>query len=559
MLLRWIVRCDGQPAARSRIAAQFPVQPRTMAGLMQVARGSIETRDFARSDEAFDALMAHFPAEEAVYTHYIASLKKRREFDQADGVLRSDRGNMRESTTLARLRPAGVEHPAGGAEVPQAFAPLAGMLARIVGERRERHENGKTFLGGITLLGASLAAGGAERQFVQTALGLQQACIGGNPVGAIDIAGPVKVVCRSLDGRRQGDFFLEDLQRAGIPVQQYANFGQARAGTRSSLMARFAPAMQTLPAPIKEGCDQLTDMLAWLAPDVVHIWQDGMIHATALAALAARVPKIVLSVRTMPPSDRSDRDKPEFRVLYTALLRAPGVILTANSHFAARRYAAWLEIDTARIRVIHNGVARMPDTADTGTTRKFDIFAAATADADFTVGTVMRFDKNKRPYFWIDCAAAILARRPRTRFIMTGEGTLLDSAISYAASLGIGSRILFAGLSQHIGFWLGKFDAFLLASQFEGLPNVLIEAQLAGVPVCATQTGGNCETMLPGETGEVFPIGDVPDPSEIAAWLAALGDDPARRAAMSARARSFAAEIFSVDRMLEATVDAYLS
>ena len=561
LLLRWIFLSDGQAAAQERLAARFPQMPATLAGLVQAARGGVEARDHERSDAAFDLAIDAFPADESVYLYYFAALKKRRMFKRADEVLALGRRNLPGSTALARVAPfgaAGALALAGGNDVTSEFAPLAGILGQLVDERRDRRERGKSFLGGIALVGASLAAGGAERQFVQTALGLQAASAGGLALAGIDIAGPVRVVCRSLGGRRQGDFFLADLQRAGVPVQQFSGAWIAGARTRSALMLRFAAAMQSLPAPMKEGCDELADMLAWFAPDVVHIWQDGMIHAAALAALAARVPKIVLGVRTMPPSDRADRDKPEYRVLYDALLRAPGVVMIANSHFAAQRYAAWLEIDPVRIRVIHNGVAPMPATADAGTVTKFDAFAAATADADFTIGTVMRFDSNKRPHFWIDCAAAILERRPRTRFVMTGDGALLESAVAYAASLGVGGRILFAGLSQHIGFWLGTFDAFLLTSQFEGLPNVLIEAQLAGVPVCATAAGGNAETMLQDETGTVLTIGDVPDPAAIAQWLAALGDDPARRHAMSARARSFAASEFSVERMLEATVEAYL-
>ena len=561
MLMRWIAQCDGPAAAQERLARQFPQLPATLAGLLQLARGGIEARDTARSDAAFDTAIEAFATEESVYLHYFAALNKRGAFDRAGEVLARGRRNLPDSTALARMAPpaaAGAPAPAGGNDVAPEFAALAGILGQLVDERRDRRESGKSFLGGIALVGASLAAGGAERQFVQTALGLQAASASGLALAGVDIAGPVRVVCRSLGGRRQGDFFLADLQRAGVPVRQYSGNWIAGARPRSALMQRFAAAMPSLPAPMKEGCDELADMLAWLAPDVVHIWQDGMIHAAALAALAARVPKIVLGVRTMPPSDRADRDKPEYRVLYDALLRAPGVIITANSHFSARRYASWLEIDPARIRVIHNGVASMPLAADAGTVKKFSAFAAATADADFTVGTVMRFDSNKRPHFWIDCAAAILERRPGTRFVMTGDGALLESAVAYAAALGIGGRMLFAGLSQHIGFWLGTFDAFLLTSQFEGLPNVLIEAQLAGVPVCATEAGGNAETMLQDETGTVLPIGDVPDPAAIAQWLAALGDDPARRQAMSARARSFAASEFSVERMLEATVEAYL-
>ncbi len=49
-------------------------------------------------------------------------------------------------------------------------------------------------------------------------------------------------------------------------------------------------------------------------------------------------------------------------MLYQTLLSAPGIVLTANSRFAARRYATWLGIDEACVRVIYNGVQPLADT-----------------------------------------------------------------------------------------------------------------------------------------------------------------------------------------------------
>jgi glycosyltransferase involved in cell wall biosynthesis len=90
----------------------------------------------------------------------------------------------------------------------------------------------------------------------------------------------------------------------------------------------------------------------------------------------------------------------------------------------------------------------------------------------------------------------------------------------------------------------------LLCSRVEGLPNVLVEAQALGCPVVATDAGGTRETIEPGVTGFLRPIGDVAGLSDD--LLRLLGDG-AMRAAMSARARGFARERFPLERMVRET------
>ncbi len=46
---------------------------------------------------------------------------------------------------------------------------------------------------------------------------------------------------------------------------------------------------------------KLTDEINTSKPDILHIWQDGMVYNAGLAAILARVPRIVLSARSVPP------------------------------------------------------------------------------------------------------------------------------------------------------------------------------------------------------------------------------------------------------------------
>ncbi len=95
----------------------------------------------------------------------------------------------------------------------------------------------------------------------------------------------------------------------------------------------------------------------------------------------------------------------------------------------------------------------------------------------------------------------------------------------------------------------GAFDIAVQASDSEGLPNVVLEAAAAGLPIIATAVGGTAEILTHGVDGILVPKGDQPALSDAIADLAA---DPAsrHRLGIAARAR---AEAFSVARLAEQT------
>ena len=65
------------------------------------------------------------------------------------------------------------------------------------------------------------------------------------------------------------------------------------------------------------------------------------------------------------------------------------------------------------------------------------------------------------------------------RFQMVGDGPMLETAISHAKALGLEDLVEFSGYRDDVNDILPTFDAFLLTSAIEGLPNVLIEARCA--------------------------------------------------------------------------------
>jgi glycosyltransferase involved in cell wall biosynthesis len=570
MVIRLTSRLNGQEAARAIMTARFPDVDLVTAEqpLFALALGLEELGEAAKAEDTLCRLTRLHPGARNPWRHLIRVQEARGGMISAQRSAASAMANCgdaefseaharisREINLLTNLDPNVTLD-----DSPYSVKVLNAILANVVGARKAKVFAPRRHLGGVLMITGSLGSGGAERQLVTTALSLHQASQAGRMFGSADIVGPVSVACRSLTAKKGNDFFLGALQREGIQVTDYSRLPRFGGQLRHSRARDFSEVMGTLPARVREGIVHLVDYLRHESPDVVHIWQDGMIFAAGLAALIAHVPRIVLSVRTLPPTDRVNRWRRELEPIYRAMLSTPDVVIIANSTLAARRYEEWLGMPRGSAPVIHNGVTRLDETPGPEDELMWRSFALRTADAEFTVGAVMRLDENKRPLDWMTVAESLHRRHPRTRFVIVGSGALLQEAQEYAHRLGIADRVLFTGVSGSVGYWLTKMDTLLLLSRFEGMPNVLIEAQLAGKPVVSTPAGGASETLLSGRTGWLTASAEVVDVQEVTGLLADLVEmTPDRRREIGIAARKWAEEAFSVELMLERTVRVFMA
>jgi glycosyltransferase involved in cell wall biosynthesis len=125
-----------------------------------------------------------------------------------------------------------------------------------------------------------------------------------------------------------------------------------------------------------------------------------------------------------------------------------------------------------------------------------------------------------------------------------------------ASRLGLGRRVIFAGLRTDVPALLAASTVSVMPSLNEALSNVLLESMAAGAPTVATRVGGTPEAMDDGVTGLLVP------PEDAAALAEAVGrliDDPARAAALGGAARETVERRFSLQRMVDDTERLYLS
>ncbi len=163
--------------------------------------------------------------------------------------------------------------------------------------------------------------------------------------------------------------------------------------------------------------------------------------------------------------------------------------------------------------------------------------------------TIARLHPQKGHSFLIEAIPQIVKSIPNARLLFVGEGALRAELERRAARVGATNLIRFAGVRQDISQVLAISDLFVLPSLWEGLPNVVLEAMAAGVPVVATDVDGSAELIIANKTGMLVPPkqSDALATAIIQLWQ----DEPCRKRIIAAAAQQVE-QSFSLQRNVTA-------
>jgi len=133
--------------------------------------------------------------------------------------------------------------------------------------------------------------------------------------------------------------------------------------------------------------------------------------------------------------------------------------------------------------------------------------------------------------------------------LVVGDGPYRDRLDARLAKLGIAEAIRFVGQQEDVVPWLQALDLFTLPSYGEeGVPQSVMQAMACAIPVVSTPVGAIAEAVDDGVTGILVAPRSA---AALATGLAALRDDPARRARFAAAAHARAVRDFGLDPMLD--------
>lgn len=174
----------------------------------------------------------------------------------------------------------------------------------------------------------------------------------------------------------------------------------------------------------------------------------------------------------------------------------------------------------------------------------------------FVLGAVGRLEPQKRFDLLIAAFAELSRRYPRLQLLIAGEGSQRDALEKQIATLGIAARCRLAGQQADITGFHHALDLFVQSSDYEGTPNVVLEAMALETPVVATDVGGTRELCEDGLHGRIVPPGDA---SALAAAIQPLIEDAAQRRALAEAARRHVEHDLSFARRVRALDDVYAS
>jgi glycosyltransferase involved in cell wall biosynthesis len=162
------------------------------------------------------------------------------------------------------------------------------------------------------------------------------------------------------------------------------------------------------------------------------------------------------------------------------------------------------------------------------------------------------------PWKGVDALIRLLPELQDTRLVVVGDGPLRAELEHLAHSCGISERVVFLGDVPHneVQLYLKEADAFVLNSSYEGLPHVVLEAMVAGIPVIATNSGGTGEVVENNTSGILVPVGNT---TELGRGIKRLWDDPTLGTQLAAEATQLLSKRFSFEAMVDATEAILLS
>jgi glycosyltransferase involved in cell wall biosynthesis len=181
--------------------------------------------------------------------------------------------------------------------------------------------------------------------------------------------------------------------------------------------------------------------------------------------------------------------------------------------------------------------------------------------AEFRIGTrdkfllcVGRLIQTKRLNDLVEALQIVRQRYTQWRLVIIGDGPMLEQVQDQIAAAGLSDEIFLLGRGRDLIPILRSADLFVFPSEVEGLPNAVIEAGLAGLPIVACDAPGVKDVIEHGKTGLLV---ETRNPPALAAAILELLEHPDRAQRLAAQAQQQMSAQYSTEAALESLYRAY--
>jgi glycosyltransferase involved in cell wall biosynthesis len=216
--------------------------------------------------------------------------------------------------------------------------------------------------------------------------------------------------------------------------------------------------------------------------DVVH---SHVHHYSGLIVRLAALRGIPIRIAHSHNDTRPVEADASWRRRFYLMAMKQWILRHATHRVAVSRIAAedlfgpgWREDPQCEIILCGLDFAKFADNADRAELRD----ALGLPEDALVLGHVGRFHARKNHSFLLKVGAEAMAREPRTRLLLVGDGELMPTIQAQAQQLGIADRVVFTGARGDVAALMRTMDVFIFPSHHEGLGLVLLEAQATGLP-----------------------------------------------------------------------------
>ena len=255
---------------------------------------------------------------------------------------------------------------------------------------------------------------------------------------------------------------------------------------------------------------KLSRLFRKLAPDVVHTRGWGAVDAV-FAARCAGVPTVIHGEhgREWTDTEGTNWKRNQVRRVVGYLVKHYIVV----SDF----FRPWLTgkcgVNAGKIVYIPNGVDTRrfrPFQEPGGESERSGVRAQLGLSAESVlIGSVGRLDPVKNLPTLLRGFAALVREHPEARLAIVGNGPLRGELEALSRVLNIECAVIWLGRRDDVPALLRCFDVFVQCSLFEGMSNTILEAMATGLPIIASDTGGNGELVEQSKNGFLFPVGNI--------------------------------------------------
>ena len=270
------------------------------------------------------------------------------------------------------------------------------------------------------------------------------------------------------------------------------------------------------------------------------IVQTFFVDANIAGVIAARL----AGVKTVVAGRRNSGDNlSSLQINVLRLLRRWTTNYLANAQAVAKTTAAMEGVDPGKIEVIYNGMNLERFASLTPELRAGQRAEWGIADNETLIGLIANLRPVKNIEGLIRAASELTKEFSHLRFIVVGEGPHRDKLQTMINSAGISERFHLVGSYNDVIPCLSAFDISVLCSKAEGFSNSLIEYMAAGLPVVASDVGGNSEAIQHNQTGLIY---NPTNPTSLTQSLKQLIENKEQAKAMGVLARKAAMAKYSV-------------